>query len=209
MHGLTAHASKDWDIRDMYINEQGRIVFTKFSLQYLISNFEVQIIQNHKGCSAVTLMFSEEVFPDSLAMRDWNSLIGYSPSLKKKHLIDIYNILYISMSCHRLSPLCDLNMYSSGSIYAVTTQYLPRDYLVVGKIPVVPTEQAVAWGLFNNSKTSGFRYDLHEYPCVLLADFALSVDQSPFKNHLLVKDNLLGYSPWTTTCLDRIKDFSG
>ncbi len=112
------------------------------------------------------------------------------------------------MGSHYSSLLCDLDMYSSGSIYAVTTQNLPGDYLLVGKIPVVPTEQAVAWELSNNGETSGFMYDLHEYPYVLLADFALSVDQSLFNNHLSVKDNLLGYPPWTPTHLNRKKNLS-
>ncbi len=209
MHGLTAHASKNGNIHYMYINEQGRIVFTRFSLQYQLHKFWVQIIQNHKVCPKVILTYPHKISSDSLFTRDWNSLIGHSSSLKKKHLIDIYNTLYILMGYHYLSRLYGLDIYSLGSIYGVTTQDFPKDYLVVGKIPVVPTEQAVAWGLSNNDKISGFKYDLHEYPYVLLANFALSVDQSPFNNYLSVKNNLLGYPPWTSTHLNRIKDFGG
>ncbi len=63
-----------------------------------------------------------------------------SPSLKKKHLIDIYDTLYILMGRHVSSYLCNLDVYSSDSVYTMT-EYFSRDYLVVGRIPVVPTER--------------------------------------------------------------------
>ncbi|PBK63384.1 hypothetical protein ARMSODRAFT_1024119 [Armillaria solidipes] len=38
----------------------------------------------------------------------------------------------------------------------MATQYFPRDYLVVGKIPVVPTGQAVTWGLHDHTGRTPF-----------------------------------------------------
>ncbi len=49
MQGLTVDALKDWDLSDIYINEQGRITFARFSFQYHLDNFTFEIIQNCKG----------------------------------------------------------------------------------------------------------------------------------------------------------------
>ncbi len=198
MHGLTANASKDGNLSDIYINEQGRIMFARFSFQYYLDKkFWVEISQCPKVRSKVTLRYPSGIFPDSPSTRDWNLLVSRyrSPSLKKKHLIDIYDTLYILMGRHVSSYLCNLDVYSSDSVYTMT-EYFSRDYLVVGRIPVVPTEQAVAWELYDTGRRQGtpFRYDRHEYSCVLPADFARSVDHLP-SNICLFKDILLRYPP--------------
>ncbi len=161
MHWLTADASKDWDLSDIYINEQGRIMFAGFSFRYYLQqSFTIEIVQNHKVCFKVILTYIHEEFPDSLYPRDWNSLMCRSPSLEKKHLLDIYDALHILMGSHTLScHLYDLDVYSSGSVYTMI-YYFPR--FVVGRIPVVPTEQAVVWELYKDTgrgQGTPFRYD--------------------------------------------------
>ncbi len=185
MHGVTANTSKDWDPNNVYINEQGWIMFARCSLRYQVDRFWLEIVQNHKVHSKVTLINSScTIFPNQLSNRYWNSLLCCSPSLDKKHLIDIYHALYTLMGNNILSQTCNLVVHSPGSI-CITTENCSRDFLV-GRIPIVPTEQAVTW-LFDNTP---FRYNQCEYSCVLPADFTCSVDHSPL-NTCLFKVSVL------------------
>ncbi len=154
-------------------------MFAGFSFRYYINSFTIEIVRNRKVHSKVILTYIHEKFPDNLYPRDWNSLMCRSPSLEKKHLLDIYDSLHILMGS-RISSPCDHDVYSSGNVFGTTTQHFRTDYLVVGTIPVVPTEQAVTWVCeLTDDDLIPFRYDQREYSCVLPADFARSVDHLP------------------------------
>ncbi|PBK83425.1 hypothetical protein ARMGADRAFT_669231 [Armillaria gallica] len=128
-------------------------MFARCSLRYHVDRFRLEIVQNHKVHSKVTLINSPWIiFPNQLSNRYWNSLLCCSPSLDKKHLIDIYHALYTLMGNNVLLQTYDFVIHSPGSI-CITTKHCSGDFLV-GRIPIVPTEQAVTW-LFDNTPFSG------------------------------------------------------
>ncbi len=158
MYGLTTNASKDGDLSNMYINEQGRIVFSGLSSRYSLGRYAMYIIQGGKVRPEVIFprhqMASDISLSDSI--RAWNSLMRRSTSLEKNHLIEIYHALYGLIGTLNMPLVYDPNFqypYSPGSVSTRTELTFPVDSLVVGKIPV---EQALAWEVVNNDYPTAF-----------------------------------------------------
>ncbi len=196
MYVLTAGASKGGDLSNAYINERGRIVFVGFSSRYYLCHYVVDLTQN--GADSVVIphmrIYRHWTVPDtplSDSIRDCNSLMCRSTSLEKNHLIEIYDSLYCLIGANLweytliYNPVESQCPYGPGSV-SMRTELLasPLDSLVIGKIPVQLTEQAMAWEVHANRNSTPFamcRYNLGRvYLRVLSADFARSVDHLLF-----------------------------
>ncbi|PBK83464.1 hypothetical protein ARMGADRAFT_670763 [Armillaria gallica] len=101
--------------------------------------------------------------PLSDSIRDCNSLMCRSTSLEKKHLIEIYDSLYrliganfweYTLIYNRVEFQCP---YGRGSV-STRTELLGShvDSLVIGKIPVQLTEQAMVWEVHDNRHSTSF-----------------------------------------------------
>ncbi len=97
-----------------------------------------------------TGLFVDADTPLSDSIRDCNLLMRCSTRLEKKHLINIYSALYCFIGSEdALVYGPEIRYPSPGSVSTRTDLAVALDSLVVGKILVELTEQAVGWEVDN------------------------------------------------------------